>query len=92
MMKEKHYDLVLTDIGMPILNGIELYQKASQFIEELDLKIIFHSGNLTSQERLFFQENNLLCLEKPSSILEIEQTIEDRLRQNSVAQMQEITC
>ncbi len=43
-------DLVVTDINMPGINGIELYQKVKEYRPELTDKIIFVTGGVFPDE------------------------------------------
>lgn len=82
MIMKNHYDLILSNVDMPLMNGIELYKQASEFIEDLNRKFIFHTKDLPVEEKIFFGTNNVKFLQKPSSIKKVGKIIEDTLKQN----------
>jgi hypothetical protein len=49
-IKTTSYDLVISDIDMPVMNGIQLYQNAKSFIENPNDYFIFHSGGVTEND------------------------------------------
>ena len=48
MVKEKAYDLCLSDIRTPGMNGIELYRYLEQSDSDLAQKVIFSTGDIPS--------------------------------------------
>jgi len=82
LLKRNEYDVVLSDIDMPGLSGIELYQQATSFNQHLGRKFIFYTAGLSAKNQDFIRENNLRFILKPSSILKIEDIIAETLKQN----------
>lgn len=75
LIKANVYSLVISDVDMPKMNGIELYNHASPLLMNPNDMFIFHTGNLTDDLRNFFETNKLTYLEKPSSIMKIRETV-----------------
>jgi CheY-like chemotaxis protein len=69
-LEQRQYDLLMVDIIMPKINGIELYnhirKKASD--GELKDKVIFITGDtLRDETELFLEQNGVNCISKPFS-------------------------
>lgn len=78
---EKHYDVIISDIRMPVMNGIEFYEKLSQRIPDARERFLFHSGNPSSDQIRFFEKNNLRFLEKPAAVSTIRKSVREILDQ-----------
>jgi CheY-like chemotaxis protein len=67
-MQEKYYKLVISDIDMPIMNGISFYKEAIARFPTLDNKFLFISGEISSERQSFFKKVKVPCLLKPVPI------------------------
>jgi CheY-like chemotaxis protein len=67
-IKENYYDVIISDIDMPGLNGIELYQEAVKHDPEIGSRFLFFSGSTSEEHQTFLQEHKLPLLEKPGSL------------------------
>ncbi len=66
MWKKKSYDLCLSDIRTPEMNGIELYQHLESEFPEAVNKVIFTTGDvLSSNIKEFLESTNRPYLAKP---------------------------
>jgi two-component system cell cycle sensor histidine kinase/response regulator CckA len=75
-IESRDYDLVITDIKMPKMTGIQLYEKAVAAKPAMQRRFIFITGDmasLTSQQMDTVTDNP--CLLKPVNIEKIESTI-----------------
>ena len=70
-IKEQYFDVIISDISMPVMNGLEFYSQASAFDPEIGKRIIFFSGAPSPEHTKFFKQNNLKFLMKPAPIMEI---------------------
>ncbi|MGD9899326.1 MAG: response regulator [Calditrichaceae bacterium] len=68
-----YYDLIITDIDMPIMNGIEFYKKAVKRDPDLKKIILFLTGLSSPDHSRFLEENNLPFVAKPASLTEIRE-------------------
>lgn len=48
LMSKSHYDVVITDIGMPVMNGIQLATQARKLYPEVRIIILSGWGNSNS--------------------------------------------
>jgi len=69
--QKNHYNLILSDIDMPYMDGIEFAKAASKLVSETP--IILMSGDTKNRD---IPENVLELLVKPVSIGELRKTIE----------------
>jgi PAS domain S-box-containing protein len=79
-IESRDYDLVITDIKMPRMSGIQLYEKVMQIKPGMRRRFIFITGDmnsLTSQQFSTVTDNP--CLLKPVNIEKIEATIREVL-------------
>jgi CheY-like chemotaxis protein len=66
MWRKKDYDLCLSDIRTPHMNGIELYQQLEKENPEAVKKFIFTTGDvLSAKVKEFLEETGRLYLPKP---------------------------
>lgn len=66
LAKDRAFDIVLTDILMPVVDGIQLYQEIARNYPELLDRVIFYTGGVESQsKRDYLDSLPNPCLEKP---------------------------
>lgn len=70
MLRSSSFHLVISDINMPVLNGIELYNAAIWDNSLLLDRFLFMTGNLSDTLRSYMDEWGLKCLCKPFRISE----------------------
>jgi DNA-binding NtrC family response regulator len=76
MVGEKSYDLCLSDIRTPEMNGIELFEYLEQEHPELACKMIFTTGDVLSNNiETFLKRVNRPFLAKPFSPDELRKVI-----------------
>jgi CheY-like chemotaxis protein len=81
-VKEQYFDAIISDISMPVLNGIEFYRQASVNDPNIRSRFLFFTGNPTNECMRFFSENNIQYLTKPAPMGQIRKSVEDILRQH----------
>ena len=72
---ERHFDVIVSDLDMPGMSGIEFYKKVLERAPDAGKRFLFYSGNLTTQSVGFFKRNNLPFLEKPAPVSVIRQAV-----------------
>lgn len=68
LIESKFYKLIITDIDMPVMDGIELYTQATKKFPLAGSRFLFITGDLSPQRLAFFAANQLRCLPKPMQI------------------------
>lgn len=70
------YDLILTDLHMPELDGAGLYRELARRQTHPRLKIIFLTGTAgTSEAHRLVQETGLPLLLKPFNVVELQELV-----------------
>ena len=50
MVQEADYDFIISDIDMPVLNGIEFYKRLSADLPHLCDRVVFTTGNISNEQ------------------------------------------
>jgi len=75
-----HYDLIICDVRMPRLGGIELYKKLSGRGSKMIHRIMFITGDTVSGETIgFIEANDIPYLGKPFEIQELLEKVRAEL-------------
>jgi CheY-like chemotaxis protein len=72
---EHYFDVIVSDIDMPILNGMEFYDRAVETDAKIGERLLFFTGALTPERLAFFEKNNLQYLVKTVTVHEIKQAV-----------------
>jgi signal transduction histidine kinase len=80
MIDSRDYDVILTDVKMPELNGPELYASIKRKGTALEQRVIFVTGDVMNAETLkFLESTGRTWLSKPFDIDSITKTVADCL-------------
>jgi len=79
-VKEQYFDVIISDISMPVLNGIEFYRQASANDPNIRNRFLFYTGNPTNEFMSFFSENNIQYLTKPAPMGQIQKSVQNILK------------
>ena len=74
-VRENNYDLIISAVEMPIVDGLKFFNEAKAISQELNKKFLFFTGAPTSDRLTFFRDENIRYLVKPSTINEIRATV-----------------
>ncbi len=81
LLQSKHYDLLLSDIVMPEMDGIELAQRCNEISP--DTKVMFITGFAAVTLKASREQPLAKVLSKPfhlkDLVLEVERVLEDRI-------------
>jgi len=80
---KKPYDLTITDVDMPVMDGIEFFKKACEMIPNAKGKFIFITGVVDDERLSFFTKHGLRYIQKPARIEEIINVVDDILQSKS---------
>ena len=77
----KHYDLCVSDIRLPGITGIQLYEMLKANHPQLSLHMIFITGDtMNDNVQLFLQESGMPCLVKPFNPEDLITTVKGLLK------------
>ncbi len=77
LIESAQYDLIISDINMPVMDGIEFYRKLVNKTPSMKGRVIFVTGNMEPETGKFIQETGARWLSKPLNIAEFLRTIND---------------
>jgi CheY-like chemotaxis protein len=75
MVGDEYFAAIITDVDMPLMNGIEFYNKAVEMFPNIKDRFLFFTGSLDDERESFFRENNLRYLTKPATITEVKNAV-----------------
>ncbi|HMK55640.1 MAG TPA: response regulator [Dissulfurispiraceae bacterium] len=78
-MNERYFDVILSDLNMPVMDGIDFFMHAAEKEPDIGKKFIFFSGGHDQKQLDFFEKNRLRYLLKPASINEIMRNVREIL-------------
>jgi CheY-like chemotaxis protein len=70
-IENKYYKLVISDVDMPIMDGLAFYRQAVKMLPDIRDRFIFLTGDHSREKLDFFKQNRLRFLLKPAPITEI---------------------
>jgi CheY-like chemotaxis protein len=72
-IENKYYKLIISDIDMPVMDGIRLFTIVKNLYPEIGHRYLFVTGDLSPERKTFMEKNRLAFLEKPSTVGNIRQ-------------------
>ncbi len=75
LLKKNYYKLIISDIDMPVMDGIAFYSEAVKIYPDVNERIVFFTGGISNERHAFFKENNLIFMLKPSGISTIREKV-----------------
>ena len=80
------YDVVMCDLRMPHVSGVELYRKLLEARPDLVRRILFSTGDVVSSDAAsFLAESGRPVIEKPFELAKLEELLRQILRENGSA-------
>ncbi len=76
---DQRFDAIISDINMPIMNGVDFFSEAVKKEPDIRNRFLFFTGEIDLELAEFFDANNLGYLEKPVSIYELRQKVAEIL-------------
>ncbi|HET6372595.1 MAG TPA: ATP-binding protein, partial [Candidatus Polarisedimenticolia bacterium] len=85
-VSSRRYDLIITDLRMPGMNGRDFYRQVTAAHPDLSRRIIFSTGDTASPEtQAFFEEVGNPVLEKPFRLAELLRLVDETLADGPVS-------
>lgn len=72
LMREKYYKLIITDIDMPVMDGLSFYKECVTRYPASNKRFLFMSGAITPEREWFFKNKSLKFLAKPMEIMTLK--------------------
>lgn len=80
-VNKNHYDLCVSDIRLPGVTGIQLYEHLKANHPQLSFHMIFITGDtMNANIQLFLQESGMPCLVKPFNPEDLVATVKKSLK------------
>ena len=74
-VQEKYYAAIISDVNMPVMDGIDFYKRAVELYPSISKRFLFFTGRVDGKTADFFREHNLPYLQKPSHLKEIKNKV-----------------
>lgn len=78
-INSSYFDLIISDVEMPYIKGTELYERVIKDNEQLKDRFIFCTGFVTDEVKSVIEKGNVKLLEKPVSIQQVKETVNEIL-------------
>jgi CheY-like chemotaxis protein len=79
-LERDYFAAIITDVDMPVMNGIEFYKKAVERYPNIKERVLFCTGSDITEYLSFFKENNLTYIIRPVPIKELKNAVVDILK------------
>jgi CheY-like chemotaxis protein len=84
MIDSTQYDLIISDINMPVMDGIEFYRKLVNKSPSMKERIIFVTGNVKPNTEKFIRETGARWFPKPFNITDFLEAINNLGKYKSI--------
>lgn len=81
-IKENYFDVIVSDIDMPVMDGITLFQAAAADDPMIAHRFLVLSGYFSDQNRLFLETNHVPYLQKPVVLKDLQKRLVDIVAAN----------
>lgn len=71
MITREKYSLLLLNVNMPYMSGLELYEHIQRIDKTLANKVVFITGDKTTQVRAFLSRHKVPCIMKPFDVQQL---------------------
>ena len=75
----ERFDAVITDVNMPLMDGIEFFKLAIEADPGIKNRFLFYTSSITTEYINFFIDNDVPFLFKPAQNEDIESMMEELL-------------
>ena len=79
-IESRRYSLILLDIKIPGISGVELYRRIQEIAKSLARRVVFITGDILSAEtERFLAQARVACLEKPFDAEQLKEEVQRAL-------------
>lgn len=75
MLEKREYSAIISDVDMPVMNGIELFIKAEERSKGIGQRFLFITGSFEEEYLKFFESRKARYLIKPVSMSEVKKAL-----------------
>lgn len=75
MLRQKDYALVVSDVDMPVMDGIEFFHRALSARDGIAERFLFITGSMKEDRLEFFRESGVKYIFKPMSMNEVKKAV-----------------
>lgn len=79
----RYFDLIISDVNMPVMDGIEFYKEAAKADKSIRERFLFLTGLPTDENIAFFTKNQLKYMEKPRRLYDVRPAVHDIMMRRS---------
>ncbi|HAG51091.1 MAG: hypothetical protein A2X87_08480 [Deltaproteobacteria bacterium GWC2_42_51] len=76
MAYRRQYDIIISDVDMPVMNGIEFYKRLIKTMPFMRQRILFITGNKDGATDAFLQEMGVRRLSKPFTTVDLLEAVQ----------------
>lgn len=74
-LRGNYYAAIVSDVDMPVMNGMDFYRLASKTYPNMAKRFIFFTGSQSEERLEFFRMNGLSWLSKPSRLSDVKAAV-----------------
>lgn len=82
LVQKNYYKLIISDIDMPLMNGLTFFDKAVNLYPNISSRFLFITGDLSLERKLFFEMNKINYLKKPMEIKKLRSMARNTILSN----------
>jgi len=75
-LNEKYFAVIISDVSMPLMGGVDLYRSAEKRYPGIGRRFIFFTDTASMEDVDFFKINKINYLPKPSPITDIRRAVQ----------------
>lgn len=78
-VEENFFSAIVTDVEMPVMDGVEFYCKAVERFPKIGKRFVFFTASCDSNRLALLKEMRVKCLKKPAPISDIRNTVREAM-------------
>jgi CheY-like chemotaxis protein len=82
-IKGHYFDVIISDVNMPVMNGLEFFQQASDIDQDIRDRFLFFTGYPTPQTISYLEKHHLKYLTKPAGLDRIKHVVHNMMHGRS---------